>query len=65
MCTFPPADRESLISGYDNCLAFLDSSVGELLDSLSRLPGWEDTIVIITSDHGEGFGEHGTYGHVS
>jgi len=48
---------------YDNCLAFLDDSVDELLYFLSCLPGWENTIVIITSDHGEGFGEHGTYGH--
>jgi len=48
---------------YDKCLAYLDNSVGELLDSLSRLPGWENTIVIITADHGEGFGEHGTFFH--
>jgi len=57
----PAEDKESLITSYDNCLAYLDNSVGELLDSLSRLPGWENTIVIITSDHGEGFGEHGSY----
>jgi len=56
-------DSESLMTGYDNCLAFLDESVGELLSSLSRLPGWKNTIVIITSDHGQAFGEHGTYGH--
>jgi arylsulfatase A-like enzyme len=56
-------ETESLITAYDNCLAFLDNSVGELLDSLSRLPGWGNTIVIITSDHGEAFGEHSTYGH--
>ncbi|HMD83786.1 MAG TPA: sulfatase-like hydrolase/transferase [Terriglobia bacterium] len=63
--SLPAEDTESLMTGYDNCLAFLDDSVGELLDSLSRLPGWENTIVIITSDHGEGFGEHGTYSHAS
>jgi len=63
--SLPAEDTESLITGYDNCLAFLDESVGKLLDSFSRLPGWENTIVIITSDHGEGFGEHGTYSHAS
>jgi arylsulfatase A-like enzyme len=63
--SLPAGDQESLITGYDNCLAFLDNSVGDLLDSLSRLPGWENTIVIITSDHGEGFGEHNTYLHAS
>ncbi|MFZ0959521.1 MAG: sulfatase [Terriglobia bacterium] len=56
-------DTETLITSYDNCLAFLDASVDELLNSLSRLPGWDNTIVIITSDHGEAFGEHGAYGH--
>lgn len=56
-------EKESFITSYDNCLAFLDNSVGELLDSVSHLPGWENTIVIITSDHGESFGEHGTYNH--
>ncbi len=58
-------DQDSLMTSYDNCLAFLDDSVNELLESLSCLPGWENTIVIITSDHGEGFGEHGTYNHGS
>jgi arylsulfatase A-like enzyme len=56
-------DTRFLITNYDNCLAYLDNSVGELLDSLSHLPGWDNTVVIITSDHGEGFGEHGTYSH--
>lgn len=59
----PSDDQNSLITSYDNCLAFLDESLGELLDSLSRLPGWENTVVIITSDHGEAFGEHGPYTH--
>jgi arylsulfatase A-like enzyme len=58
-----PQERTALITGYDECLAFLDNSMDELLDSLSRLPGWGNTVVIITSDHGEGFGEHGTYSH--
>jgi arylsulfatase A-like enzyme len=61
--SLPVEDTEALITGYDNCLAYLDESVGELLASLSRLPGWENTIVIITSDHGQAFGEHGAYGH--
>lgn len=34
-------DLEYYVASYDNCLAFLDKSVGDLLDSLSRLPGWK------------------------
>jgi arylsulfatase A-like enzyme len=58
-------ERNALVSGYDNSLASLDHALGELLNSLSRHPQWQNTVVIITSDHGEGFGEHGTYGHGS
>ena len=37
--------------------------MGELLRFLERSPEWANTYVIITADHGEGFGEHGTYTH--
>jgi arylsulfatase A-like enzyme len=56
-------ERASLVTSYDSSVAFLDRSVGDLLEYLSRRPGWENTIVIITSDHGEAIGEHDTYGH--
>ena len=59
----PDHDRELLTVGYDNCLAFLDEQVGDLIDRFSRLPASSNTYVIITSDHGEEFGEHGSYGH--
>ena len=49
---------------YDDCLAALDEQVGKLTDELGRLGVLERTWVIITSDHGEGFGEHdGVFGH--
>ncbi len=56
-------ETASLISAYDNSLAFLDLQVGELLTSLAKSPGGSNTVVVITSDHGEAFGEHGCYGH--
>ena len=37
--------------------------MGELLRFLERSPEWSNTYVIITADHGEGFGEHDTYSH--
>ena len=30
----------------------------KFLESLRQLPGWEDTLAIVTSDHGEGLGDH-------
>jgi arylsulfatase A-like enzyme len=57
-------ERELLIADYDNCLAYLDDQVGKLLRFLASLSEWPNTIVIITADHGEAFGEHGGYyGH--
>jgi arylsulfatase A-like enzyme len=58
-----PADRATLIAAYDNCLAYVDAQVGRLLDDLDKSPQGRNTIVIITSDHGEEFGEQGYYSH--
>jgi arylsulfatase A-like enzyme len=48
---------------YDDCIAFLDREVGSLLDELERRGVLRDTVVLITSDHGEEFGEHGVFNH--
>jgi arylsulfatase A-like enzyme len=58
-----PEDRQSLIDAYDNGLAYLDAQFGELLKFLAGQPEWSNTYVIVTSDHGDSFGEHGTYQH--
>jgi arylsulfatase A-like enzyme len=48
---------------YESSLAYLDHHIGALLDELERRKLLQSTLVIITSDHGEQFGEHGTVGH--
>ena len=48
---------------YDDCIAFLDEQLGQLLDTLKGQGLLENTAVIITSDHGEAFGDHGVIGH--
>ncbi len=50
---------------YDNCIAFLDIELGRLLDDLRGQGLLDNTVVIITSDHGESFGDHGHFGHSS
>jgi arylsulfatase A-like enzyme len=50
------ADEKSL---YDGEIRYTDIHVGRVLDALRRLGLWDKTIVIITADHGDGFGEHG------
>lgn len=48
---------------YDGELYFTDKHLGRLFDQLERMPGAERTIIIITSDHGDGFNEHGFINH--
>jgi arylsulfatase A-like enzyme len=59
-----PDDRiELLIDGYDSCLSYLDGRLRVLFQELERRGLLNETIVVITSDHGEAFGEHDLYGH--
>ncbi len=48
---------------YDQEIFHTDRWVGELLDFCRRQSWWDRTAVIVTSDHGEGFGEHGRFKH--
>jgi arylsulfatase A-like enzyme len=48
---------------YDAELFYTDKHIGRLLDELARLPGGDRTIVVITSDHGDAFNEHGFINH--
>ena len=50
---------------YDAAIAYLDSAVGGLLDELDRRGELENTLVVLTSDHGEEFAEHGLLGHAA
>jgi arylsulfatase A-like enzyme len=57
------ADRDRLIDLYDAGIAFADAQVGRLLQGLAALGLAEDTLVVLVSDHGEEFLEHGGYLH--
>ena len=48
---------------YDAEIAYTDAEVGRLLDYLRARGDFEDTLVVVTSDHGELLGEHGEWGH--
>lgn len=48
---------------YLDCVASLDYEIGRLLKRLQQSGHLDNTLVIVTSDHGEHFGEHELYGH--
>jgi arylsulfatase A-like enzyme len=49
--------------GYDASIAYLDQELDRLLSELDRRGALSRTIVVLTSDHGESFGDHGLIGH--
>ena len=58
-----PARVPALLNRYDNAIHFADQAIGQLLDGLRRSGALDDTVVILLSDHGEAWGEHGIFGH--
>ncbi|MBX3157851.1 MAG: sulfatase-like hydrolase/transferase [Deltaproteobacteria bacterium] len=48
---------------YDNEIRYTDLHVGRLFQALRQQGVYDKTIVIVTGDHGEGFGEHGIAFH--
>jgi arylsulfatase A-like enzyme len=58
-----PAERQRLVDLYDAEIAAVDEAVGELLRELEDGGYMENTVVAVTSDHGEEFGEHGGWFH--
>jgi arylsulfatase A-like enzyme len=54
-----------LTDAYDSSIRYVDHELGRLLDALEESGKLDNTVVIVTSDHGEDFGEHGVdvFGH--
>jgi arylsulfatase A-like enzyme len=61
----PPAadDLAFLIALYEAEIHQMDQAFGRLIQSLKEQGLYEDTLIIVTADHGEEFWEHGQYGH--
>jgi arylsulfatase A-like enzyme len=55
--------RQRHINRYDSEILFVDQYVGRTLDLLRELGLYENSIIVLLSDHGEGFDEHGHFFH--
>ncbi|MDX2122054.1 MAG: sulfatase-like hydrolase/transferase [Gemmatimonadota bacterium] len=60
---FTPAMVSAARNAYDGAISFLDHELGRMFDTLAARGVLDHTIVIVTSDHGEHFGEHGLMAH--
>jgi len=55
--------RKKMIANYDGLVRYTDDQLKYLFRGLKRLGFWDRSTIVFTSDHGEGFGEHGIYRH--
>lgn len=59
----PPAAGRTGSAAYDAELGYIDQLLGRLRDSLEQSGLWNQSVVILLSDHGEGLGDHGEASH--
>ena len=48
---------------YDGEIAYMDQALGKLFAELKRIGRWDDAVVLIAGDHGEGLYDHGEIAH--
>ena len=58
-----PSDVQDEKDAYDGGIAYEDDRIGNLLEVLGKRGLAENTLLVVVSDHGEFFGEHGLYLH--
>lgn len=52
----------TMMDGYDCGIKYMDEHIGKIIEYLKDKKIWDDTAVIVTSDHGENMGELGIWG---
>ncbi|MEO8373154.1 MAG: sulfatase [Candidatus Solibacter sp.] len=57
------ADLAHITSQYDGAIAYIDAEIKRLLDGLKQAGFYDNTLVIVTSDHGEAIRDRSALGH--
>jgi len=60
-----PEEIDYIMAVYDGGINYVDDQLGKIFEKLNQLGIYENTIIIITADHGEAFREHGKLEHNS
>ncbi len=58
-----PADQWDAVARYDEEIAYLDACLGRLFAKLKADGLYDSSLIVVTADHGEAFGEHGYFYH--
>lgn len=63
----PPQPFSGRFSGrsYDGEIAYMDSQIGNLFKALKTCGAWNNTLIVVVADHGEGLGDHNESTHAN
>ncbi len=61
----PAEYRPHCVSQYDGAIAYMDTQIGKVIDWLKRENAYDNTMIVVTADHGESFGERNRVGHAN
>ena len=60
-----PSLRREYTQAYHACVSFIDAQIGLVIDQLQQQGLWDNTIIVLTSDHGYHLGDHFLWGKVT
>jgi arylsulfatase A-like enzyme len=58
-----PRNRQAEVDAYDGAIAYMDAQIDRLLGALESRRMLDNTLILVTSDHGEQLGEHDLFNH--
>jgi arylsulfatase A-like enzyme len=56
-------DHDRIVAAYDDEIAYMDREIGRLVSYLKSKGQYDETVIVLTADHGEAFGSHNCYTH--
>ncbi len=61
--SYPESRVPVMLNRFDNALHYADRKIAEVVDFLKEIGDWDSTVLVVVSDHGEAFYEHGQPTH--
>jgi uncharacterized sulfatase len=61
----PETTMDFIIKSYDEEIEYVDAQIGIIMNSLVQSNVFQNTLIILSADHGEGLGDHNYYTHKS
>jgi len=60
-----PAERQAELDAYEETITYMDAQIARLVEELDSRGLLQNTVVVVTADHGEQFGEHDLFEHAN